>query len=84
MRACIIRRVSRSNVAVGRVLHKRMFEEVSRVRRHTLPEQQTCCNETIKRRLEFRFWLASHRRQQSMRELAPNDRPDLCHLLGGA
>ena len=28
--------------AIGRVLHKRVLEQISRVRRHTLPEQQTC------------------------------------------
>ena len=28
--------------AVGRVLHKCVLEQISRVRRHTLPEQQTC------------------------------------------
>ena len=34
--------------------------------------------------MEFRFRLACHRSQQCMRELAPDSRPDLCHLLGGA
>ena len=68
--------------AVGRVLHQRVLEQISRVRRHALPEQQTCRNETVERRLEFRFRLARHRSQQSMRKLSPNRRSDLRHLLG--
>ena len=31
--------------AVGRILHQRVLEQISRVRRYALPEQQTCLNE---------------------------------------
>ena len=68
--------------AVGRVLHQRMLEQVGRMRRHALPEQQTSCNETVERRFQLRLRLAHHRSQQGMRELAPDRRPDLRHLLG--
>ena len=36
--------------AVGRVLHQGVLEQVGRMRRHALPEQQTCRNETVERR----------------------------------
>ena len=70
--------------AVGRILHEGVLEQIGCVRRHTLPKQQTCRHETVERRLEFRLRLASHRSQQSMRELSPNGRSDLRYLLGGA
>ena len=37
--------------AVGSILHQSVLEQISRVRRHTLPEQQACLNETFERRL---------------------------------
>ena len=70
--------------AVGRVLHQGVLEQIGRVRRHALPEQQTGRNETVERRLKFRLRLAHHRSQQSMRELTPDGCPDLRHLLGRA
>ena len=36
--------------AIGRVLHQRVLEQIRRVWRHTLPEQQTCLNEPVERR----------------------------------
>ena len=36
--------------AVSRVLHQGVLEQVGRVRRYTLPEQQTGVNETVERR----------------------------------
>ena len=68
--------------AVGRVLHQGVLEQIGRMRRHALPEQQTSRNETVKRRIEFRFWLTHHRSQQRMRELPPDSCPYLRHLLG--
>ncbi len=70
--------------AIGRVLHQGMLEQVARLRRHALPEQQACLNETVERRPQLRLGLARHRRQQRMRELPPDRRPDLRHLLGRA
>ena len=69
--------------AVSGVLYKGMFEQISGVRGHTLPEEQACRHEPVKRRLQFRFRLARHRSQQSMRELSPNHRSDLRHVLSG-
>jgi hypothetical protein len=68
--------------AISSILHQCVLEEVSRVRRHTLAEQQPCLNETVKRRLEFHFRLARHRSQQRMRKLSTKHRSNLCHLLG--
>ena len=48
-----------------------MFEEVGRLRRNTLLEKQTCCDETVERRYEFRFGLANRSLQECMRELTP-------------
>ena len=70
--------------AIGRVLHQRMLEQVGRVRRHALAEQQARLNETVERRAQLRLGLPRHRRQQRMRELSPDRRPDLRHLLGRA
>jgi hypothetical protein len=67
--------------AVGCVLHQSMFEKIGRVRRHTLSEKQTCCHETVERRLKFRHRLAHHGLQERMRELAPHCRTNLCDLL---
>ena len=70
--------------AIGRVLHQGMLEQIGRVRRHALPEQQTSRNETVERRLQLRLRLAHHRSQQSMRELSPDRRADLRDLFGRA
>ena len=70
--------------AVGRVLHQGVLEQVGRMWRHALPEQQTSRNETVKRRINIGFWLAHHRSKQGMRKLAPDCCTDLRHLLGRA
>ena len=70
--------------AIGRVLHQGMLEQISRVRRHALPEQQTGRNETVERRSQLRLRLAHHRSQQGMGKLPPDRRADLRYLLGGA
>ena len=57
--------------AVGRVLDESMFKKIGRVRRHTLPEKQTCRHETVECRLKFRLRLANHGPQERMRELSP-------------
>jgi hypothetical protein len=46
--------------AIGRILHKGMLEQVARMRRHALPEQQTCLHETVERRRQLRVWFARH------------------------
>jgi cold shock protein len=61
-----------------------MLEQVGRMRRHALPEQQTRRNEAVKRRSRLRRWVAHHRSQQRVRERPPDNRPDLRHLLGRA
>jgi hypothetical protein len=70
--------------AISRVLYQRMIEQIARMRRHALPEQQTCRNETVERRSQLRIWLLHHRGQQGMRKLASDRRANLCHVLGGA
>jgi hypothetical protein len=52
------------------------------MRGDTLPKQQTCLNDPVERRAEFRLCLARYRSYQRMRELSPNPRSDLRHLLG--
>ena len=49
MRAC--KRTSRlaQKGAVGRILNEGVLEQITRVRRHALPEQQTGRNETVER-----------------------------------
>ena len=46
--------------AVGRILHQRMFEQVSRVRWHALPKQQSSLGKAAQRRQQFRFRLTRH------------------------
>src|SRR5262249_26921681 len=70
--------------AVGRIPYQYMLERVARVRRATLPEQQTSANEAVKRRLQLHLRLAHDRSQQGMGELASDRRPDLRQLLAGA
>src|SRR5215468_5575404 len=70
--------------AVSRIPYQYMLEKVGRVRRATLPAQQTSPNETVKRRSQLRLRLAHDRSQQRMGELASDRRPDLCQLLGRA
>ena len=70
--------------AVGRVLHQRVLEQIFRMRRLALPEQQTGLQKTINFRFEFPFWLVRYRSQQSIRELLSNHRSDLRHFLGVA
>jgi hypothetical protein len=61
-----------------------MLEQICRVWRHALPEQQTGGHETVERRCQLRFRLTHHRSQQRMRKLSPDRCADLRHLLGGA
>src|SRR6516225_4704941 len=61
-----------------------MFEQIARMWRYALAEKQTGPNETVERRAQLRLGLARHRRQQGMRELPPDRRPDLRHLPGRA
>src|SRR5262245_62991865 len=70
--------------AVSRIPYQCMLEKVGRVRRATLPEQQTSPNETVKRRLQLRLRLAHDRSPQSTGQLAPDSRPNLRQLLGRA
>src|SRR5690349_20922490 len=60
-----------------------MLEQIGRVRRHALPEQQSRRNQTIKRRIEFCFWLGYHGSQQHVRELAPVSCPTCATSLAG-
>ena len=52
--------------AIGRVLHQRMLEQITRMRWHALPKQQTGLDETVERQFQLRFRLAHRRRQQGM------------------
>ena len=52
--------------------------------RSALSKQQTGGNDVIKRRCQFLLRRAYHRSQQRMRELTPDRRSDLRHILGGA
>ena len=47
--------------SVGRVLHKRMLEQIRGVWRDALPEQQTSSYKTVERRLEFHLRLSHYR-----------------------
>src|SRR5262249_56875111 len=68
--------------AIGRILHQGMFEQICRMGRDALPEQQASLNETVESRVEFPLRLAHHRSQQFMRELSPYGSSDLAYLLG--
>jgi hypothetical protein len=59
-----VQRASRlaQQCAISRVLYQGMFEQITRLWRHALWEQQTGCNETIERRAQLRLGLAGHRR----------------------
>src|SRR4051812_36999235 len=70
--------------AVGGILNQSVLEEVSRMGRRALSEQQAGANETVQRRSQFRLPLAYQRGQQRIRKLAPNRGPDLRDLLGWA
>ena len=70
--------------AICRVSDERVLEQISRVRRHAPPEQQTGRNEMVQRQSQLALRFEYHRSQQGMPELAPNGRSDLCNLLGGA
>ena len=48
-----------------------MLEQVGRMRRHALPEQQTGSNETIKRRFQLRLRLAHDCGQEGVGEFPP-------------
>src|SRR5271156_6169223 len=69
--------------AIGGVLDQRMFEQIARMRRRALAEQQTSGNETVKRRFQLWLWFPRYRSQEGMRKL-PSDRgTDLRQFLGG-
>ena len=70
--------------AICRVSDERVLEQISRVRRHAPPEQQTGRNEMVQRQSQLALRFEYHRSQQGIPELAPNGRSDLCNLLGGA
>ena len=70
--------------AIGGVLHQGMLEQIARLRRHALSEQQTGLNETVERRRQLRLGLERHRSQQSMREFTADRRSDLRDFLGRA
>ena len=70
--------------AIGGVLHQGMLEQVCRLRRHALAEQQPCGDEPVERRSQVCPRLARHRRQKGVRELPPDGCADLRHVLGGA
>ena len=59
--------------AIRRVLHQGVLEQIGRMRRRALPEQQISRDETVERRSQFRVRLAPHRSQQGVRKL-PGDR----------
>src|ERR1700748_1700239 len=65
--------------AVSRVLHHGVFEQIRRMRRNALSEQQTRGDETMQRRIEFHFRLSNYRNKQRKRELASAGRPTLRH-----
>ena len=67
---------------IGGILHKRMLEQVARLRRYALPKQQTSLNETLKRRSQICLGFARYRSQQRMGELPADRRSDLRDLLG--
>jgi hypothetical protein len=52
--------------AIGRVLHQSMLEQISRMWRDALPEQQAGLNKPVQRRFQFRFRFAHHGRQQGV------------------
>src|SRR5947208_7353902 len=58
--------------SISRVLHQGMLEEVSRIGRPALSEQQAGCNETVQRRCQFRLPLAYQRNRQRIRKLTSN------------
>src|ERR1700733_12026368 len=70
--------------AIGRVLYQGVLEQVSRMRRHALPEQHTSLNEPVEPRYQLPLRFAHYRSQQGMGELPPDGSPDLRHLLGRA
>jgi hypothetical protein len=67
--------------AVSGVLHHGVVEQIRRIRRNALSEQQTRGDETMQRRIEFHFWLANYRNKQRMRKLASDGRPNLRYLF---
>src|SRR5215831_4010795 len=70
--------------AIGRVLYKRMLEQIGCLRRNTLSEEQTSGGETIQRRSKLVFRFTNHRSKERMGESPPHRCSNLCHLLGGA
>jgi hypothetical protein len=66
---------------VSCVLYKCVLKQIGRMWAHSLPEQQTCLDETIKRLLKFRVRFACDGSQQTVRELPSNHSSNLCNLL---
>src|SRR3954454_9886490 len=69
--------------SISRVLHQSMLEEVSRMWRHALAEQQAGGNETVQRRCQFHLPLAYQRSQQRIRKLTPNRRLSPSEIRSG-
>ena len=63
--------------AIRRILHQGMFEQIRRMGRDALPEQQAGLDEMVESRVEFCLRLAYHRSQQFMRKLSPYGSSDL-------
>ena len=71
--------------AVGRVLHQSMIEQIGRIRRRALPEQQTGRQRDGPAPMpSSASGLRATAASSAMRELAADRRADLRHLLGGA
>jgi hypothetical protein len=68
--------------AIRRILHQGMFEQIHRMGRDALPEQQAGLDEMVESRVEFPLRLAYHRSQQFMRKLSPYGSSDLAYFLG--
>src|SRR4051794_16076992 len=70
--------------AVGGILNQSVLEEVSRMGRRALSEQQAGGSETVKARPNSPLPLAYKKTQQRKKNLPPNRAPDLRALLGRA
>jgi hypothetical protein len=68
-------------MCISGVLHQGVLEQVSRVRRHALAEQQPRCDQPVERVAQFRFRFAHDRCQQGMRKLPPDRGTNLRHAL---
>jgi hypothetical protein len=67
---------------IGGVLHERMLEAVSRLRRRPAPEHQARADEVVQRCLQFALRQRRRNREQFVREFPANRRRDLGYLPG--